>query len=71
AAIATAIIALGRSLNLRVVAEGVETQAQASFMREQGCHLGQGFLFHRPLPADQVAALIPATPERKARSQTL
>jgi diguanylate cyclase (GGDEF)-like protein/PAS domain S-box-containing protein len=53
AAIARAVIALGRSLQLRVVAEGVENEYQLGFMRDEGCHAVQGFLFSRPLPPDE------------------
>lgn len=49
ARLAAAMVALGRSLNLRVVAEGVETDAQARFLAELGCDEGQGFLFGRPM----------------------
>ncbi len=59
-AIAAAIIAMARKLNLVVVAEGVETEAQAGFLRSQGCDELQGFLFHRPLPAARVAELVRA-----------
>ncbi|MEN9864909.1 MAG: hypothetical protein RL748_499, partial [Pseudomonadota bacterium] len=48
-AIATAIIQLGKSLNLSVVAEGVETQEQIDFLLRQGCNLAQGYFFSRPL----------------------
>ncbi len=51
AAITHAIVALARSLNLEVVAEGVETHAQADFLRELGCQQGQGYLYSRPLEA--------------------
>ena len=36
-----------------MIAEGIETQRQLAALRELGCHLGQGFLFARPLPADE------------------
>ena len=56
AAIVTAIIALARALDMEVVAEGVETEGQAAFLREQGCDKLQGFLFGRPAPAATFAA---------------
>ncbi len=49
AAICTAIIAMARSLNLSVVAEGVETRDQADFMSRNGCLVAQGFYFSRPM----------------------
>jgi diguanylate cyclase (GGDEF)-like protein len=58
AAIVATIIALANSLNLRVVAKGVETEVQASFLKEQGCHYAQGFLFSRPLPPDEFLSLL-------------
>ncbi|MFZ5862928.1 MAG: EAL domain-containing response regulator [Nitrospirota bacterium] len=54
AAIAGAIVSIARDLTLRVVAEGVETEAQAMFLRAIGCDAAQGFLFSRPLPADAI-----------------
>ncbi len=50
-ALAAAIIALGRELGLRVVAEGVETSAQKTFLLQHGCTAQQGYLFSRPVPA--------------------
>ncbi|HWP20441.1 MAG TPA: EAL domain-containing protein [Burkholderiaceae bacterium] len=54
AAVVTAIIALARSLGLRVVAEGVETLLQMEALNRLGCGIMQGFLFSKPLPAEQI-----------------
>ena len=58
AAIATAAIVMARSLNLSVLAEGVETEAQASFLRGRRCDAMQGFLFSRALPPDEFEQLL-------------
>jgi diguanylate cyclase (GGDEF)-like protein/PAS domain S-box-containing protein len=58
AAIATAIIAMGNSLKLNVIAEGVETQSQYDFLKFNNCDQIQGFLFCRPLPADELFELL-------------
>jgi EAL domain-containing protein (putative c-di-GMP-specific phosphodiesterase class I) len=50
AAIAKTIVALGQSLGLSVIAEGVETEAHRDFLARNGCHAYQGYLFSRPLP---------------------
>ena len=50
AAICRAIIALGHALNLDVVAEGIESEAQWNFFKAEGCHYGQGYFFGRPMP---------------------
>lgn len=55
-AIATAVIALGRSLNLKVVAEGVETLHQADCLRALGCDEIQGYLLSRPLSSEKLVA---------------
>lgn len=53
-----AMLGAAKSLDARIVAEGVEDEAQALFLRAAGCDRMQGFLFARPMPADQVEALI-------------
>ena len=58
AAIVAAIIAMSKSLKLRVVAEGVETQGQMTRLFDQGCQLMQGFLFSPAVPGDDFPALI-------------
>jgi diguanylate cyclase (GGDEF)-like protein len=58
AAIVAAIVSLGRNMNRRIVAEGVETIAQARALRSQGCDVMQGFLFSRAVPADEMASLL-------------
>ena len=63
--IVTAIIALARSLKLRVVAEGVETAEELAFLCERQCDEVQGYYFGRPMPAHQFASLLKAgIPER-------
>ncbi|MEI9851242.1 MAG: PAS domain-containing protein [Sphingomonas sp.] len=57
-AIVEVVLRLGDALGLTTVAEGVETENQAAFLRGRGCKLAQGYLFARPLPADQVAAFV-------------
>ena len=59
-AIATAIISLAKSLNLKVIAEGVETEAQLAFLREHHCDEVQGYYLSEPLHADLVSARLPA-----------
>jgi diguanylate cyclase (GGDEF)-like protein/PAS domain S-box-containing protein len=55
-AIAIAIIQLGKSMNLAVIAEGVETGEQAAFLLRHGCRRAQGYLYARPLPPEQLLA---------------
>lgn len=58
AAITTAIIEMAHSLDVKVVAEGVETVEQLDFLRERGCDEIQGYYFARPLPANEIAKLL-------------
>lgn len=57
-AIVTAIIQMSKGLGFKTIAEGVETQAQSEFLMAQGCDEYQGYIFSKPLPADQVVELI-------------
>lgn len=69
AAIATTIIALGKTLGLRTVAEGIEQHEQWAKLRSLGCDLGQGYLFARPLDAETVERQILANAPCATHSQ--
>ncbi|MEK6256013.1 MAG: GGDEF domain-containing phosphodiesterase, partial [Chloroflexota bacterium] len=58
AAIVAAIISLAKSIDLKVVAEGVETEEQFEFLRDLNCDEGQGYLFGHPVPADEIASIL-------------
>ena len=57
-AITTAVVRMAQALSIDVTAEGVETEGQSTLLRALGCKFAQGFLFHRPLRADDVSALL-------------
>jgi EAL domain-containing protein (putative c-di-GMP-specific phosphodiesterase class I) len=61
-AVAAAVISLGQKLNLRVIAEGVETDEQAAFLRANNCDEMQGYLFSKPVPAADLAAILTKPP---------
>jgi diguanylate cyclase (GGDEF)-like protein/PAS domain S-box-containing protein len=65
--ITEAIIALGKSLSLTVIAEGVETRRQASFLREQACDAMQGFYINEPTPAADFSRLLKHHAEQRGR----
>jgi len=60
AAIVSAVVALGDAMGVRIVAEGVETAAQAALVRKLGCHELQGYHFWRPLPANEIETVLRA-----------
>ena len=71
AAIVDAIIQMAHSLQLEVVAEGVENQAQLAFLRERGCDYAQGHLFGDAMTADDFCALLVAESEGSGKHQAL
>ncbi len=64
--IVAAIIGLGESLGLPVVAEGIEEQLDVDFLTRLGCDMGQGWLLGRPMPAEQLPPLFAALPKQPA-----
>jgi EAL domain-containing protein (putative c-di-GMP-specific phosphodiesterase class I) len=65
-AITMAVISLGHKLNLRVIAEGVETEQQRAFLRSHECDEMQGYLFSPPVPATRIASLLAAQAGERA-----
>ena len=59
-ALVAAALAMGAALSMQVVAEGIETDDHASALRELECRIGQGFLFARPLPPEELDGLLEA-----------
>jgi EAL domain-containing protein (putative c-di-GMP-specific phosphodiesterase class I) len=69
--IVNAIIAMAHQLNLKVVAEGIETIAHQSMLIQQGCDYGQGYLYSRPVPADSALELIKFDADKAMDSMAL
>jgi EAL domain-containing protein (putative c-di-GMP-specific phosphodiesterase class I) len=63
-AVASAVISLGQKLNLRVIAEGVETAEQVAFLRENNCDEMQGYHFSRPIQATEIEKMLRAAPKK-------
>jgi diguanylate cyclase (GGDEF)-like protein/PAS domain S-box-containing protein len=62
-----AVVGMGRALKLSVVAEGIETPEQAEALRELGCDIGQGYLFAKPVPAEEINELATVGPPPVSR----
>ena len=69
AAVAQAIVRLGKTLGLRLVAEGVEYRAQADRLRAMGCDFAQGYYFSRPVEAEEIMRMLHA--DRRVAVETL
>jgi len=65
ATIVRTIIQLGKNLGMQVIAEGVETRAQEAYVMAQGCHEGQGYLYSKPLPAEELATWLKQLSSKK------
>jgi len=70
-AIVSAILAMARSLHLRVVAEGVETVEQLDALGRHGCEIAQGFYFSRPVPAEDIRKLLLDLAHRPSFTETV
>ncbi len=69
AAIVEAVVRLGQSLNISVIAEGVETVDQQEFLKSLGCHAAQGYLYGRPMPAQDFVTWIERWEVQRGRSE--
>ena len=57
-AITSATVVMAQNLKRRVIAEGIETEEQAAFLKQLGCEMGQGYYYSRPLPSAEIAAML-------------
>ncbi|WP_132144645.1 putative bifunctional diguanylate cyclase/phosphodiesterase [Luteibacter rhizovicinus] len=71
AAITEAMVAIARSLDLNTIAEGIETEGQHEFLLRAGCAEGQGFLYSRPLPTEEIERLLAPNAKQPAKKLTL
>jgi EAL domain-containing protein (putative c-di-GMP-specific phosphodiesterase class I) len=69
-AIVKAIIAMAHNLDLKVIAEGIETDQQCSMLREYGCDFMQGYYFYRCLPGEEIGSLVQASPDMHYQYQS-
>jgi len=65
-AIVDMMLGMARSLDMQIVGEGIETSQQAAYLAQQGCHIGQGYYFSKPVEAEQVTAMLHRQTSRKA-----
>jgi EAL domain-containing protein (putative c-di-GMP-specific phosphodiesterase class I) len=65
------VLALGQSLGIPVLAEGIETEAQWQFLAREGCAKGQGYLFAKPVPLEKLPATIAAAERFERTCQEL
>lgn len=67
-AIVKSVLGLGKSLDIAIVAEGIETPVQAAYLWAQGCQYGQGYLFGKAMPASRIPQFIASVPRKRWRS---
>jgi len=69
AALVQAIIAMGKSLNLKLIAEGVEQKAHEAFLSEHGCEYAQGYFYSRPVPPAEIEARLPDSASKQHKGK--
>jgi len=61
----TAIVQIGKAMKMNLIAEGIETSEQLDYLKFLGCQFGQGYLFSKPLPSDEMTDLLSAATRQK------